>query len=203
MGKRNAKRADKGCLCILSHNVNSLSNLKLQNCYDIMVQNTTPVLCLQETKIVTIKAPPGYRVEHSPRVGKRGGGLATILPSCIPTLQVQRQQYVLYTQLVTHGGMVVHLLNIYLPPHSSDADSVMLAQVMDLLDAISPTEPTYLVGDFNAHMVGALAIQTTCPCHRAPLHVGVVSGSSCGRGRRLWSMLQGRGMHVLNGCQHM
>ena len=88
MGKRNAKRAHKGCLCILSHNVNSLSNLKLQNCYDTMEQNTTPVLCLQETKIATIRAPPGYRVEHSPRVGKRGGGLATILPSCIPTLQV-------------------------------------------------------------------------------------------------------------------
>ena len=37
------------------------------------------VLCLQETKLKTIRAPVGYHVEHVARE-KCGGGLATFIP---------------------------------------------------------------------------------------------------------------------------
>ena len=48
-----------------------------------------PILCLQETKLSTILPPAGMRVEHSPRVGKKGGGLATLVPTCVTILEMR------------------------------------------------------------------------------------------------------------------
>ena len=85
---RNAKH---GCFCIMSHKINSLSNCKLQNCMDMIAEDRSqviPILCLQETKLTTIIPPAGMRVEHSPRVGKKGGGLATLVPTCVTILEM-------------------------------------------------------------------------------------------------------------------
>ena len=71
----------------MSHNINSLSNRKLQNCMDVIAEDrsqVTPILCLQETKL-------------SPRVGKKGGGLATLVPTCVTVLEMRHAKYVLYT----------------------------------------------------------------------------------------------------------
>ena len=83
-------RARQGCFCIMSHNINSLSNRKLQNCMDMIAEDRTQaisILCLQETKLTTISLPAGMRVEHSPRVGKKGGGLAMLVPTCVTILE--------------------------------------------------------------------------------------------------------------------
>ena len=81
-----------GCFCIMSYNINSLSNRKLQNCMDVIAEDRNqeiPILCLQKTKLTTILPPAGMRVEHSPRVGKKGGGLATLVPMCVTILETR------------------------------------------------------------------------------------------------------------------
>ena len=75
----------------MSHNINSVSNRKLQNCMDVIAEDRNqviPILCLQETKLTTISPPVGMRVEHSPRMGKKGGGLATLVPTCVTILEM-------------------------------------------------------------------------------------------------------------------
>ena len=94
------RNARQGCFCIMSHNINSLSNRKLQNCVDVIAEDRSqviPILCLQETKLTTISSPAGMRVEHSPCVGKKGGGLATLVPRCITILETWHAKYALYT----------------------------------------------------------------------------------------------------------
>ena len=86
------RNARQGYFCIMSHNINSLSNRKLQNCMDMIAEDghqVIPILCLQETKLTTILPPAGMRVEHSPRVGKKGGGLATLVPTCVTILEMR------------------------------------------------------------------------------------------------------------------
>ena len=86
----------------MSHNINSLSNCKLQNCMDVLAEDNNlaiPIVCLQETKIATISPPAGIGIEHSPRQGKKGGGLATLVPTCVTILETRHAQYVLYTQM--------------------------------------------------------------------------------------------------------
>ena len=75
---------------------------------------------------------------------------------------------------------------------------------MSFEDTVHPSKPMYLLGNFNAHVLGALSLSTsTCPCHGHPLHAAITGGTSCGRGRRMWALLQMRNLHVLNGCAHM
>ena len=100
--------------------------------------------------------------------------------------------------------MVLHVLNIYIPPTSSDPEHVIWDQIMALVDTVPPTEPLYLLGDFNAHTLGALPSPAgTCPCHGHPLHTTITGSGVCGRGRRMWALLQLRNLHMLNGCAHM
>ena len=102
------------------------------------------------------------------------------------------------------AGMVLHVLNVYIPPTSSAPDHVIWDQVMSFVDTVLPSEPMHLLGDFNAHVLGALSLSVSiCPCHGHPLHAAITRGTSCGRGQRMWALLQMRNLHVLNGCAHM
>ena len=75
---------------------------------------------------------------------------------------------------------------------------------MLFVDTVPPSEPMYLLRDFNAHVLGALSLSTSiCPCHGHPLHAAVTGGTSCGRGRQMWALLQMHNLHMLNGCAHM
>ena len=112
----------------MSHKINSLNNCKLQNCMDVLAEDSSsaiPILCLQETKIATISPPVGMRVEHYPRQGKNGGGFAMLVPTCITILETRHAQYVLYTQVAGEAGVVLHVLNTYIPPISSDLDHII------------------------------------------------------------------------------
>ena len=186
MNLRQMRSTRQGCFCILSHNINSLSNHKLQNCMDVLAEENnlaTPIVCLQETKIATISPPAGMRVEHNPWQGKKGGGLATLVPTCTTILETRQAQYVFYTQVAVEAGVVLYVLNVYIPPTSSDPDQVIWDQIMSLVDMVPPSEPMYLLGDFNAHVLGALSLPScTCPCHGHPLHAAVTGSTSCGRG---------------------
>ena len=154
---------------------------------DVLTEDNSlanPIVCLQETKITTISPPAGIRVEHNPRQGKKGGGLATLVPTCTTILETWQAQYVLYTQVAAEAGVVLHVLNVYIPPTSSDPDHVIWDQIMSLVDMVPPYEPMYLLGDFNAHVLGALSLPAcTCPCHGHPLHAAVARSTSCGRGQ--------------------
>ena len=69
---------------------------------------------------------------------------------------------------------------------------------------VPPSKPMYLLGDFNAHVLGALSLTAcTFPCHGHQLHTAVTGTTSCGRGRQMWAVLQARNLHVLNGCTQM
>ena len=53
------------------------------------------------------------RVEHCPRQGEKGGGLATLVPMCITILETWHALYVLYTQVAAEAGVMLHVLNTY------------------------------------------------------------------------------------------
>ena len=55
--------------------------------------------------------------------------------------------------MAAKASVVLHVLNIYIPPTSSDPDHVILDQIMLLVDTVPPSEPMYLLGDFNAHVL--------------------------------------------------
>ena len=78
-----------GNIVVLNHNINSLSNLKLQQIL-YMAEELAPtgcvVLCLQETKLKTIRAPVGYHVAHVAREKREGGGLAALIPQQVRVL---------------------------------------------------------------------------------------------------------------------
>ena len=131
----------------------------------------------------TISPSAGMQVEHCPRQGKKGSGLAMLVHMCITILETWHAQYVLYTQVAAEAGVVLHVLNICISPTSSDPDHVIWDQIMSLVDTAPPSKPMYLLGDFNAHALGALSLPAgTCPCHGHPLHAAITGSTSCGRG---------------------
>ncbi|MCG8388717.1 MAG: hypothetical protein MJA30_24415, partial [Cytophagales bacterium] len=79
------------------------------------------------------------RVEHNPRQGKKGGGLATLVPTCATILETRQAQYVPYTQVAAEAGVVLHVLNVHIPPTSSDPDQVIWDQIMSLVDMVPPS----------------------------------------------------------------
>ena len=112
----------------MSHNINSLNNRKLQNCMDVLAEDSSsaiPILCHPENRIATISPPAGMRVEHCPHQGKKGGGLATLVPMCITMLEIRHTHYMLYTQVVAEADVMLHVLNTYIPPTSSDPDHII------------------------------------------------------------------------------
>ena len=94
-------------------------------------------------------------MEHSPRQGKKGGGLATLVPTYIIILETWHAPYVLYIQVAAEAGVVLHVLNIYIPLTSSDPDHVNWDQIMLLVDTVPPSKPMYLLGNFNAYVLVA------------------------------------------------
>ena len=57
------------------------------------------VICLQETKLLQVRPPCGYTVEHSPCTGKSGGGIATLIPLQVTIPKLIKDQFVVYVQL--------------------------------------------------------------------------------------------------------
>ena len=57
--------------------------------------------------------------------------------------------------MAAEAGVVLHVLNIYIPPTSSDPDHVIWDQIISLVDTVPPSEPMYLLGDFNAYVLVA------------------------------------------------
>ena len=86
---RRGRHPGMGNIVVLSHNINSLSNLKLQQMLDVseeLAPTGCVVLCLQETKLKTIRAPVGYHIEHMAREKCEGRGLATFIPQHVQVL---------------------------------------------------------------------------------------------------------------------
>ena len=84
------KGKEGGSTMILSHNINSINDVKLQECIDMAVEEGATacvVICFQETKLPQVQPPYGYTVEHSPRTGKSGNGIATLISSQITVLK--------------------------------------------------------------------------------------------------------------------
>ena len=54
------KGKEGGSIVLLSHNINSINNVKLQQCIDMAVEQgaiACMVICLQETKLLQVKPP--------------------------------------------------------------------------------------------------------------------------------------------------
>ena len=52
-------------IMIITHNINSATNLKIQNLLDVVAglnRGSTLIICLQEMKLATLMAPTGYMV---------------------------------------------------------------------------------------------------------------------------------------------
>ena len=81
-------------------------------------------------------------------------------------------EHFVHVQILVGGaGRLLHVVNLYLPPKLPNFDTAW-ALVLQELDAIPPTDPVLLVGDFNARM-GATCLDATTPC--------AVHGAGCPR----------------------
>ena len=197
---RRGKAGLFGGLTIISHNINGLTTVKMQQCRDIateLVPGCCPIFCLQETKIKTIRPPAGLEVLHSPREGCDGGGIVTMLPTGVRVLATSAAEPYVYTQVALADGVALHVVNIYLPPARPTS---LWHAVLDLTDTLPTSEPWLLLGDLNAHLGTGWPSDVTCSLHgekRKELPGGV-----CQRGRLVPKTLQECGLHILNGCQH-
>ena len=75
---------------VVSHNINSITDIKLQQLWDVAVAMNgaaVTIFCLQETKIPTLSAPTGYTALHSVRKARQGGGIATLVPQALAILK--------------------------------------------------------------------------------------------------------------------
>ena len=76
-------------LTVMSHNINSVTNIKLQQLQDVVVVMNCAVMmiiCLQETKILAFTIPTGYTALHSVHKPWQGGGIATLVPQALAIL---------------------------------------------------------------------------------------------------------------------
>ena len=127
----------------MSHNINSITDIKLQQLWDVAVAMNgaaVTIFCLQETKIPTLIAPTGYTVLHSVWKAWQSGGIATLVPQALAILQSTTLDFFVHVQ-VAAGCNVVHILNCYLPPSCSCTDSEAWAAILTHLDSIPTTEP--------------------------------------------------------------
>ena len=96
------KKREGGNIALLCHNIKSINGVKLQQCLVVSAEEGATacvMLCLQETKLLQVRLPYGYAVEHCPRPGKSGGGIATLILSQVPMMKSVKEQFVVYTQL--------------------------------------------------------------------------------------------------------
>ena len=76
-------------LTVMSHNINSVTNIKLQQLKDVAVAMNCVaimILCLQETKILALTVPTGYIALHSVCKTRQDGGIATLVPQALAIL---------------------------------------------------------------------------------------------------------------------
>ena len=112
---RRGQHPRMGNIVVLSHNTNSINNLKLQQTLDVVEElalSGCAVLCLKETKLKTIRAPVGYHVEHVPWEKREGGGLATLIPQQMQVLATSSMELYIHTAIAAEGGQVLHLINM-------------------------------------------------------------------------------------------
>ena len=159
------------------------------------------VLFLQEIKLLQVRPPHRYIAEHCPHTGKSGSGIATLILLQVPILKSVKEQFVVYTQLVADKGMLGYVLNIYIPPTCTQTDTAALDQILAILDCIPPAEPTFILGDFIAHLLGMDSFaRMFCPCCALPRQQH--PGETFSKGRRLWAVLESSDLLVINGCNH-
>ena len=96
------KGKEGGRIVILSHNVNLINDVKLQECIDMAVEEGATacvVICFQETKLLQVQPPYGYTVEHSPRTRKSSMGITTLVPLQVIVFKLIKEQFMVYVQL--------------------------------------------------------------------------------------------------------
>ena len=84
------KGREGGNTALVCRNINSINGVKLHQCMDMSVKEgatTCVMLCLQETKLLKVRPPHGYIVEHCPRTWKSGSSIATLVLSQVPILK--------------------------------------------------------------------------------------------------------------------
>ena len=104
--------------------------------------------------ILNSLTPPGYELLHSPRIDRRGGGLALIYRSSLNVSRIQLPSFTSFECLaarLTYASRSFILLVIYRPPNTSQHEFV--SELSNLLDdlATSPSE-LLIAGDFNIHV---------------------------------------------------
>ena len=98
--------------------------------------------------------------------------------------------------------MDLHVLNVYIPPTCTQMDATALDQILAILDYIPPAQPTFVLRDFNVHLLGMDSfVHTCCPCCDLPRQQR--PGETCSRGRKLWAALESKDLLVINGCNHL
>ena len=101
----------------------------------------------------------------------------------------------MHAQLLIGRWVVLHIVNVYLPPNLPNYTSTWL-EVMALLDRLPASDPLLLLGDFNAHI--ALPLGATCPLHGCV--ASALSPVSCPRGKLILASIQDHQLAILNGC---
>ena len=101
----------------------------------------------------------------------------------------------MHVQLLVGRQVVLHIVNVYLPPNLPNYTSIWL-EVMALLDQLPASDPLLLLGDFKAHF--ALPLGATCPLHGYA--TPALSTASSHHGKLILASIQGHQLAILNGC---
>lgn len=98
--------------------------------------------------------PNGFRLQHTPRIDKRGGGLAIVYHSSlqVDSLRVGHfESFESFTADIKHLSTTLCLTALYRPPHSSQPK--FISEFADLLELQSVGNiNSIILGDFNLPM---------------------------------------------------
>jgi hypothetical protein len=171
-GAKGGKKARRqGCLqqtAVLGLvNARSIAN-KTEAINDHITEHNLDILAVTETWLshgskhdleLSSICPSGYSITHSPRVGRRGGGLAVIYRDSIaikPQSKFHAKSFESMELLMTVSSTCIHLVVIYRPPPSKKNNStttLFFSEFSTYLESLSiASGRVIIVGDFNFHL---------------------------------------------------
>ena len=137
---------------------------KPQFLHDLITDNNLDILAITETwfrsedtdRLAICRiTPPGYKLAHAPRVGKRGGGCAIVYKEtikCTVTKHLDPTSFEILSATLVVCSQVFNFNVVYRPPKFNNFDTFLL-EFGDLTDILNTIGGKFLIcGDFNIHV---------------------------------------------------
>ena len=118
-----------------------------------------------------------------------------LLLTSIPLQHQATGDYFVHVQLLVGSCSMLHVLNVYLPPHLPHVADAWQS-ILDAVDSLPHTDPLVLVGDLNTH----IQLPHTEHCTLHGCQKTQLTTSLCPCGKLILASLQECNYTILNGC---